>query len=182
MSNSVELIPQDKSNACWLASSTMMRSWRDSMSHPLSGTLTVLDAPGNNFTQIYTDDNGLSFSDAKKIVDILGLTALPPASYTIEYFFSLLEVSPIMAMIMFSDGSNIAHMVVIANISGDKSPDGSTFEINDPLPLDSGHTYEISFNDFLKKFEAVVAYENRLSLEDLTSQLFYYPPVETFGL
>jgi hypothetical protein len=182
MSNSVELIPQDKSNACWLASSTMMRSWRDSMSHPLSDTLTVLDAPGNNFTQTYTDDNGLSFTDAKKIVDILGLTALPPASYTIDYFFSLLDVSPIMAMIMFSDTSNIAHMVVIANISGDKSPDGSTFEINDPLPLDSGHTYEISFNDFLKKFESVVAYENRLNVENLTSQLFYYPPVETIGL
>ena len=97
MSNSVELIPQDKTNACWLASSTMMRSWRDSMSHPLSDTLTVLDAPGNNFTQIYTDDNGLSFNDAKKIVDILGLTALAPASYTIDYFYNLLDVSPIMA-------------------------------------------------------------------------------------
>jgi hypothetical protein len=181
MSNSVELIPQDKSNACWLASSTMMRSWKDSMSHPLSDTLTVLDAPGNNFTQTYTDDNGLSFNDAKKIVDILGLKSLAPASYTIDYFFSLLDVSPIMAMIMFSDNSNIAHMVVITNISGDKSPDGSTFEINDPLPLNNGNTYEISFNDFLKKFEAVVAYENKMSVENLTSQLFYYPPVETLG-
>jgi hypothetical protein len=181
MSNSVELTPQDKSNACWLAASTMMRSWRDSMSHPLSDTLTVLDEPGNNFTQTYTDDNGLSFNDAKKIVDILGLKALPPASYTIDYFFNLLDVSPIMAMIMFSDTSDIAHMVVIANISGDRSPDGSTFEINDPLPLNSGNIYEISFNDFLKKFEAVVAYENKLNTESLTSQLFFYPPVETIG-
>ena len=152
------------------------------MSHPLSDTLMVLDAPGNNFTQTYTDDNGLSFSDANKIVDILGLKSLAPASYTIDYFFSLLDVSPIMAMIMFSDNSNIAHMVVIDNISGDKSPDGSTFEINDPLPLNSGNTYTISFNDFLRKFEAVVAYENNLNIENLTSQLFYYPPVETFGL
>jgi hypothetical protein len=87
-----------------------------------------------------------------------------------------------MAMIMFSDTSDIAHMVVIANISGDKTPDGSTFEINDPLPLNSGNTYTISFNDFLKKFESVVAFENKLSIENLTSQLFYYPPVETLGL
>ena len=151
------------------------------MSHPLSDTLTVLDAPGNNFTKTYTDDNGLSFSDVQKIVDILGLKALPPASYTVDYFYSLLDVSPIMAVIMYSDTSNIAHMVVIDNISGDRTPDGSTFEINDPLPLNVGHTYEISFNDFLKKFESVVAYENKLSTANLSSQLFYYPQVPTIG-
>ncbi len=172
--NNVELIPQDKSNACWLASSTMMRSWKDQASYPLSDTLMVLDGSGGNFSQTYNADKGLSFNDNKKIVEILGLTALPPASYTIGYFFSLLAESPIMAVIMFSANSTIAHMVVITGISGDKTFNGTTLQINDPLPLNSGHTYSISFTDFLNKFESVVAYENSLGVKDLTSQLYYF--------
>src|SRR5215470_6955317 len=128
----VELIPQDKSNACWLASSTMMRSWKDQASYPLSDTLRILDASGGSFTTTYNADKGLSFADNQKIVDTLGLTALPPASYTIDYFFSVLDQSPIMAVIMFSSGSTIAHMVIITSISGDRTPDGTTLSINDP--------------------------------------------------
>jgi hypothetical protein len=179
MPTSVELIPQDKSNACWLASSTMMRSWKDQVSYPLSDTLTVLDASGGSFTQTYNADNGLSFADNQKIVNTLGLTALPPASYTIDYFFSLLDESPIMAVIMFSGNSTIAHMVVITGISGDRTPDGTILSINDPLPLNNGHTYTISFTDFLNKFESVVAYENNLGVKDLTSQLYYFPSSDT---
>jgi papain like cysteine protease AvrRpt2 len=178
MPTSVELIPQDKSNACWLASSSMMRSWKDQVSYPLSDTLKVLDASGASFTQTYNADNGLSFAGNQKIVQTLGLTALPPASYTIDYFFSLLEESPIMAVIMFSANSNIAHMVVITSISGDRTPDGTTLNINDPLPF-AGHTYTISFTDFLNKFESVVAYENNLGVKDLTSQLYYFPSSDT---
>jgi hypothetical protein len=179
MPTSVELIPQDKSNACWLASSTMMRSWKDQASYPLSDTLKVLDASGGSFTQTYNADNGLSFADNQKIVETLGLTALPPASYTIDYFFSVLDQSPIMAVIMFSATSTIAHMVVITGISGDRTPDGTTLSINDPLPLNAGHTYTISFTDFLNKFESVVAYENNLGVKDLTSQLYYFASADT---
>jgi Papain-like cysteine protease AvrRpt2 len=179
MPTSVELIPQDKSNACWLASSTMMRSWKDQVSYPLSDTLKVLDSSGGSFTQTYNADNGLSFAANQTIVATLGLTALPPASYTIDYFFSVLDESPIMAVIMFSASSNIAHMVVITSISGDRTPDGTTLSINDPLPLNAGHTYTISFTDFLNKFESVVAYENNLGVKDLTSQLYYFPSSDT---
>jgi len=179
MPTSVELIPQDKSNACWLASSTMMRSWKDQVSYPPSDTLKVLDASGGSFTQTYNADNGLSFAASQTIVETLGLTALPPASYTIDYFFSLLDDSPIMAVIMFSASSNIAHMVVITSISGDRTRDGTTLSINDPLPLNAGHTYTISFTDFLNKFESVVAYENNLGVQDLTSQLYYFASADT---
>ena len=156
-----------------------MRSWKDQASYPLSDTLKVLDASGGNFTQTYNADNGLSFADNEKIVQTLGLTALPPASYTIDYFFSLLDQSPIMAVIMFSANSNIAHMVIITSVSGDRTPDGTTLNINDPLPLNTGHTYTISFADFLKKFESVVAYENNLGAKDLTSQLYYFASGDT---
>jgi len=179
MPTSVELIPQDKSNDCWLASSTMMRSWKDQVSYPLSDTLKVLDASGGSFTQTYNADNGLSFAANEKLVETLGLIALPPASYTIDYFFSLLDDSPIMAVIMFSASSTIAHMVVITSISGDRTPDGTTLSINDPLPLNAGHTYTISFTDFLNKFESVVAYENNLRVKDLTSQLYYFTSADT---
>lgn len=156
-----------------------MRSWKDQMSYPLSDTLKVLDASGGSFTQTYNADNGLSFAANQKIVETLGLTALPPASYTIDYFFSVLDDSPIMAVIMFSASSTIAHMIVITSISGDRTPDGTTLSINDPLPLNAGHTYTISFTDFLNKFESVVAYENNLGVKDLTSQLYYFTPADT---
>jgi hypothetical protein len=64
-------------------------------------------------------------------------------------------------------------MVVITIIRGDRTPAGTTLNINDPLPLNVGHTYTISFTDFLNKFESVVAYENNLGVKDLTSQLYY---------
>lgn len=175
MPNSVELIPQDKSNACWLASSSMMETWRTGTHHSLSDTLKVLDASGTSFSTIYNNDQGLSFANDNIITQTLGLTQLPPASYTIEYLTSILNNSPIMAVIMYSSSSNIAHMIVITGISGDGTPEGTSLQINDPLPLNAGKTYTIAFNDFLSKFEQVVAYENNWPDTDLTSQLFYFP-------
>ena len=174
MSNTVELIPQDKSNACWLASSSMMETWRTGTHHSLTDTLKVLDASGTSFSNIYNNDQGLSFSNDNIITQTLGLTQLPPASYTIDYLTSILDISPIMAVIMYSSSSNIAHMIVITGISGDGTPAGTTLQINDPLPLNNGNTYTIAFNDFLSKFEQVVAYENNFPNTDLTSQLFYF--------
>lgn len=175
MPNTVELIAQDKSNACWLASSSMMESWKTGTPHSLADTLKVLDVSGTSFSNIYNNDQGLSFANDNIITQTLGLTQLPPASYTIEYLTSILNSSPIMAVIMYSSSSNIAHMIVITDISGDGTPEGTTLQINDPLPLNAGKTYSIAFNDFLSKFEQVVAYENNWPNTDLTSQLFYYP-------
>lgn len=175
MSNTVELIPQDKSNACWLASSSMMETWRTGTHHSLSDTLKVLDASGTSFSNIYNNDQGLSFANDNIITQTLGLTQLPPASYTIDYLTSILNGSPIMAVIMYSSSSNIAHMIVITGISGDGTPEATKLQINDPLPLNTGNTYTIAFNDFLSKFEQVVAYENNFPNTDLTSQLFYFP-------
>jgi hypothetical protein len=175
MPSSVELIPQDKSNACWLASSSMMETWRTGTHYSLSDTLKVLDASGTSFSTIYNNDQGLSFANYNIITQTLGLTQLPAASYTIEYLTSILNNGPIMAVIMYSSSSNIAHMIVITGISGDGTPEGTNLQINDPLPLNAGKTYTIAFNDFLSKFEQVVAYENNWPGADLTSQLFYFP-------
>ncbi len=175
MPNTVELIPQDKSNACWLASSSMMETWKTGSHHSLADTLKVLDASGTSFSNIYNNDQGLSFANDNIITQTLGLTQLPPASYTIEYLTSILDQSPLMAVIMYASSSNIAHMIVITGISGDGTPEGTTLQINDPLPLSTGKTYTIAFNDFLSKFEQVVAYENNWPTADLTSQLFYFP-------
>jgi hypothetical protein len=174
MPSSVELIPQDKSNACWLASSSMMETWRTGTHYSLSDTLKVLDASGTSFSTIYNNDQGLSFANYNIITQTLGLTQLPAASYTIEYLTSILNNGPIMAVIMYSSSSNIAHMIVITGISGDGTPEGTSLQINDPLPLNAGKTYSIAFNDFLSKFEQVVAYENNWPNTDLTSQLFYF--------
>ena len=174
MSNTVELIAQDKSNACWIASSSMMETWKTGIHFSLTDTLTILDGSGTSFTNIYDNNGGLAFTDIQKITSILDLTSLPPACYTIEYLTSILDFSPLMAVIMFSSSSMVAHMIVITGISGDGTPEGTVLSINDPLPLNNGNTYTIAFNDFINKFEQVVAYENNLSVTDLSSQLFYF--------
>ena len=174
MSNTVELIAQDKSNACWLASSTMMETWKTGVHFSLTNTLKILDSSGTSFTNIYDNNGGLAFADNQKITSILGLTSLPPASYAIEYLTSILDSSPLMAVIMYSSSSMIAHIIVITGISGDGTPEGTSLSVNDPLPLNNGNTYTIAFNDFLNKFEQVVAYENNFPDNDLTSQLFYF--------
>lgn len=174
MSNFVELIAQDKSNACWLASSSMMETWKTGKHFSLTDTLKILDSSGTSFTNIYDNNGGLAFSENQTITSILGLTSLPPASYAIEYLTSILDSSPLMAVIMFSSSSMIAHIIVITGISGDGTPEGTSLSINDPLPLNSGNTYTIGFNDFLNEFEQVVAYENNFPGNDLTSQLFYF--------
>lgn len=174
MSNFVGLEPQDKTNSCWLACASMMRNWINTASYPMENTLLLLDNGGDKFTKAYDQDQGLAFSDTQQIAAVLGLTALPPASYTIDYYFDLLSRGPLMAMIMYSETSKIAHMVIICNITGDGTSDGSFLEINDPLPIGQGNTYSISMTDFLKRFEAVVAYENGLGVKDLYSQLYYY--------
>lgn len=175
MSNLVELIPQDKSNACWLASSAMMKSWKTGIHYSITDTLTELDASGTDFSSIYNNNQGLVFDDNKIIAQTIGLTSLPPASYTLEYLTSLLNNSPIMAVIMASSGSNIAHIIVITSFIGDGTPEGTLLLINDPLPINKGKNYTIAFNDFLNKFEQVVAFENSFPDTDLTSQLFYFP-------
>jgi hypothetical protein len=151
-----------------------METWRTGTHYSLSDTLKVLDASGTSFSTIYNNDQGLSFANYNIITQTLGLTQLPAASYTIEYLTSILNNGPIMAVIMYSSSSNIAHMIVITGISGDGTPEGTSLQINDPLPLNAGKTYSIAFNDFLSKFEQVVAYENNWPNTDLTSQLFYF--------
>jgi hypothetical protein len=37
---------------------------------------------------------------------------------------------------------------VISNITGDRTPDGTSLSINDPLRLNVGDTYSVSFADF----------------------------------
>ena len=174
MSNTVELIAQDKSNACWLASSSMMETWKTGIHFSLTDTLKILDSSGTSFTNIYDNNSGLAFADNQKITSTLSLTSLPPASYAIKYLTSILDSSPLMAVIMFSSSSIIAHIIVITGLSGDGTPEGTSLSINDPLPLNNGNTYTIAFNDFLNKFEQVVAYENNFPGNDLTSQLFYF--------
>jgi hypothetical protein len=141
----------------------------------LADTLSFLDASGGSFTSTYNADNGLTVDGNNKMVALLGLVSLPPASYAIDYFFTVLAASPILAVIMYSTNSNIAHMVVISDITGDRTPGGTNLVINDPLPLNTGHTYPIAFSDFLAKFESVVSFEDKLGLQNLMSQLFFYP-------
>jgi len=40
------------------------------------------------------------------------------------------------------------NIVVISNITGDRTPDGTSLSINDPLRLNVGDTYSVSFADF----------------------------------
>lgn len=170
----VPLIPQDKTNACWLASAAMMKSWKDGKIYSLPETAAKLNSGAFLFSKIYQENQGLPFSYNVQLFQSLGIRQLPPASYQLSYIISILKRSPIAAIIMNRSSLAISHFVVIVGYSGGDSVDTTKFKINDPWPVGKGKTYEITFRDFVTKFENVVAYQNGFPNTDLTSQFYHY--------
>lgn len=126
------------------------------------------------FSKIYQENQGLPFSYNIQLFQSLGIKRLPPASYQLNFIIALLTKSPIAAIIMNSSSLAISHFVVIIGYSGGNAVDTTKLKINDPWPVGKGKTYEISFRDFIEKFENVVAYQNGFPNSNLTSQFYHY--------
>jgi hypothetical protein len=91
-------------------------------------------------------------------VDTLGLTfdlvAEPPRRYTLAELRDLLErYGPLWA----GEASPGLHVVVIAGMYGDGTPDGTFVRIADPWPIGRGERYSISFRELARRLDRVHA-------------------------
>lgn len=125
----MKLIPQDKDNGCWYASSRMLIQWRRSQSKFTD--LDVRDPSESQWTSdLYKRDEGISDDRILQLAMELGLRRIPPMSPTYDAVCQWLSrYGPLWV-------NGIGHITVIAGIS--VSPSRASFLVYDPLPRDKG--------------------------------------------
>lgn len=126
--NEVELVPQTTALSCWAASAAMMVGWNDCVSINPEEI-----ARGAGYWANYVQGNTLPPDD----IDMLnhwGLVAEPPMTFTVRSWRDMLHTYGPLWVAARINGT--PHVVVITGISGDGTPGGTLFQINDPLERD----------------------------------------------
>ncbi|KXX66493.1 papain-like cysteine protease family protein [Flammeovirga sp. SJP92] len=154
VSHSVSPIKQPSAMSCWIATYTMMLSWKEQKNYKIED---VLDNLGEPWKSYYYDDTGLP---AKAVKDFLLQTNLnfePPASYTLESYINWLkETGPL--WIISGDGLS-SHAKLLVGIYGDNSGDISIFEFIDP---ETGKIQRMEMMKFISEYEKEVRFLNRV--------------------
>ena len=108
--------PQSQNMSCWAASTAMMIGYRDQVSYPESEVL-------KQFADFGVD--GADDSECAQLAYQLGFTILPNQCALPEAWEQMLQRGPIMV-------GSPTHVIVVAGISGDGTPEGSHFHVLDP--------------------------------------------------
>jgi hypothetical protein len=148
--HNVKLIPQHTPSTCWSAALAMLLGVQASMS------------PGN----AQTAAGGGMFNDAelskpdntKKFANFYGLKLLNAQSWMPDGLANMLRTrGPLMMNMLWNAPKYIAghgssgHMMIIAGIRGDGTPEGTTLRIYDPLPMNRGSKYSLTYGPFMRK-------------------------------
>lgn len=144
----VPLIPQPTGMSCWAASAAMLVSWREQMSRVDAADI----ARGAGQWAAYAA--GLNPARVGDLATAWQLTAEAPQSYTVDGLRDLLER---MGPLWIGEAVPGLHAVVLAGISGDGTPDGTTVSIVDPWPVGVGATYSWPFRRFVQAYEAAAS-------------------------
>jgi hypothetical protein len=145
-------IAQDKDYACWAAVTTMMMSWRDNTVYSIGDATSKI---GAKWRALYDAGatTGLAAADKPAFLAAAGLSAEPPANYTIERWETLLrEYGPLWVTTNEGFGTPYfaIHARIVTGISGDGTPGGTTLAIVDPA---GAKTYSENFQTFVSKYE-----------------------------
>ncbi|MFY7672031.1 M12 family metallopeptidase [Tenacibaculum sp. MEBiC06402] len=149
----IQLVPQTSGMSCWAASAAMIVGWREQISIDPQDI-----ARGVNGWESYYN-NGLP-ADNTEMFSVWGLQYEYPQSYTVAGFASLLEAGPLWVA---TDLQNGAHVVVVAGIQGDGTPDGTILKVYDPWeqgmtsfrPSNRGSVYEMTYQEFVNRQETL---------------------------
>lgn len=154
----LRLIPQTSSMSCWASAAAMIVAWRDGIRN-----ITPQDiARGlGQWQQFY--NNGLP-PDNTEMFSVWGFQYEHPTSYTIEGFAGLLAIGPLWVATDLNSG---AHIVVVAGIRGDGTPDGTILTIYDPWEQgmtsfrasNRGSVYEETYQEFVNRQETLAVRE-----------------------
>jgi N-acetylmuramoyl-L-alanine amidase len=141
----VPLVQQLTGMSCWAAAAAMVVGWRDCIDVDAE---EVAAATGR--WESYRD--GLEPRDVDTLARTFGLVAEKPRKYTLAEVRRLLErYGPLWV----GEASPGLHVVVIAGMYGDGTPDGTFVRIADPWPIGRGERYTIPFRELAQRLDAV---------------------------
>ena len=153
---SVQLVEQPNNSSCWAASAAMVVGWRDCVS------LT----PESMRTDPYLRRafaSTLPVQGVGHLAQATGLIAEDPRNYTIRGWAELLATyGPLWVGISRNNHPSTRHVVVVAGIETDGTPDGTNFLIANPSRQETVYstqgtfeTYWLPCGWFLQEYEAI---------------------------
>jgi len=155
ISHSVQLVPQRTNVSCWAASAAMIVGWRDNVSIDPAEI-----ARGTGYWKTYYRNGGLPADDVNMFYR-WGLSLLPAQTRTVEGFAQELESGPLW---VGTDGGTMGHVIVVAAMRGDGTPDGTLVTIYDPwqrgmrtfTPTNRGSIYTETYTQFVARQERLI--------------------------
>jgi len=148
--HNVQLIPQHTPSTCWSAALAMLLDVRASMS---SGNARTAAGGG-----LFNDSSLSRPQNTKKFADSYGLKLLHAQSWMPDGLANMLRThGPLMMNLLWNapkfmaGKSSPGHMLIIAGIRGDGSPEGTTLRIHDPWPMNRGSKYSLTYGPFIRK-------------------------------
>jgi N-acetylmuramoyl-L-alanine amidase len=143
----VPLVEQLTGMSCWAAAAAMLVGWRDCIA--IEATQV---ARGTGRWEAYRE--GLEPSDVGALAHAWGLQVEPIRTYTVAGLRDLLvRYGPLWV----GEASAGLHVVVLAGMSGDGTPDGTFVRIADPWPVGRGDRYKLTFSEFARNLAAAAA-------------------------
>ncbi len=148
----VPVLAQASSMACWATVFTMLESWRRQQRISIE---TAVGDVGQRWLDLYNANTGLSSANKVDFVTAAGLIAEPPTNFSVEGWENLLRsYGPIWVTTDEAPGLRWAiHARIITGISGDGTPQGTSFSIIDPA---GGRQYREKISVFVPKYEEEV--------------------------
>jgi Papain-like cysteine protease AvrRpt2/Putative peptidoglycan binding domain len=142
----VPLVPQLTGMSCWAAAAAMIIGWRDCIDIDPED---VARASGR--WSDYRD--GMHPHDIDSFARAWGLFVEPAGSLTVTRLRELLERN---GPLWVGEASAGLHVIVMAGIYGDGTPDGTLVRVLDPWPEGRGERYTLSASELLRNLRATV--------------------------
>jgi len=140
----VPLVGQLTGMSCWAAAAAMVVGWRDHQS---------VDGPGiaRGARRWKAFERGLLPSDVDLLAEAWRLQVETPRVWTVGELAALMtRVGPLWV----GEADPDLHVVVIASLEGDGTPDGTDVEVLDPWPIGRGERYTLTFRELMENFHA----------------------------
>jgi hypothetical protein len=142
------LLKQPSTMSCWAAALTMLYSWHNE-DYSIS-IEDVLNRYGGNYLQIFNSNTGISNSQEAALYQAAGLTVIKQGSPTMDYWYKLLQKSPLSITVDAKPPTGTIHALFIDGMEGDGTATGTTIEYVDPA---DGVQHVLAFVNFIKLYD-----------------------------
>lgn len=140
----VPLVAQETGMSCWAAGAAMIVGWRDL--HPTTDRRVAERSARMDAFRL-----GLLPSDIHAIAAAWGLRAEPPRAYGVTELWEALRGH---GPLWVGEADPELHVVVVAGIEGDGTPDGTNVLVVDPWPVGVGERYTLTFRELMRNYQA----------------------------